>query len=147
MSTVIVVSIIAMFGVLVSAGLSAAISLFISFRASKSRVAEFRKEWIEDLRIKLSEYISMTMEIRVEFERSKKSDSDLLSEEILGLLHKRLESYIKLSLNPDESEHSKLLNTIDVLSDPDSQETSIPTIVDTARMVLKKEWDRLKSEI
>ena len=149
MSQEFLIALIAFAGVLISVIASSLVTLWINSRASRQRIAEFRKEWIEELRQKLSEYISLTMEIRVEGELSNQEGSTVLSQKSLDLLHKRLrlESYLLLSLNPDEIEHKKLRDKILELSAPGELGSSIPSIIDLARAVLKKEWDRLKSEI
>jgi hypothetical protein len=147
-------------GATLVAALSAA---YFSHRAialqSKQRLAEFRKEWIENLRIHISEFAAASYSRAKAKERlvvysSGKTKNTLLAREWREKYMKfteevaRHNSYIKLCLNDGEIEHAALIKKMKQYVDEEYGAVKQGAkLNDLARAVMKKEWDRLKAEL
>jgi hypothetical protein len=149
-----------------SATLIAALSAaYFSHRAlaqqSKQRLAEFRKEWIENLRIQLagfraSSYRRRTAKTNREFyKKSKNNDlTRMWNEKYMEFTEETARSYhyVLLCLNEGEAEHAALMARMKLHLEEKQEEldaltgTNAPEFLTLARAVLKKEWERLKSE-
>ena len=115
--------------------------------ANKQIVAPMRQAWINTLRELLAEVSSTSMHYYLAGQ-----DGRLEAEyQRIGLLEER----IKLMLNPREANHIKLESLVRELvgaSNPQSLETdhflqTYTELTKLARVVLKEEWDRVKSPI
>jgi hypothetical protein len=145
-------------------------SNFIARKALKmsgqQRVAEFRKEWIETLRLAICEYLTYTNRALLsELKRietvSKLTDreiamsSDLSKATMIEIVRSRDEAileqtnkvnFLRLTLNPNDLEQKKILDAVmkhyRFNSEDDSKEyNQLSTeIVEATRSFLKNEW-------
>ena len=144
----------------ISAVLSTVISAIILYlnrkAVSRQKIAEFRKEWIENLRQHLGEYVSVAYKRNVTnkaYDRARKNNPEEAhaEREELVRLNERfgyLHSYILMNLNPQEDAHLALEKRMkQILKFEKQTDSKTPGLVQLARDVMKKEWDRLKEEI
>ena len=126
------------------------------------RIAEFRKEWIEELRRNVAEFLMAEAQSRVlknkmelmgglpgtsEFTLSKAMQFHDAHLEAEARAARSLET-ILLSLNPNEPAHKELLGSLKpVWESRDDRKISHTEIIELTRKVLKTEWDRLTDEI
>ncbi len=124
----------------------------------KQKLAEFRKEWIENLRTHLAEFTAATYrrataKQRLEVYSNKSKNIQLarewrekymqFTEEVA-----RHNSYIILCLNGKEPEHEELIKKMQQYVDEQYELVKQkPRIHELARAVLKKEWERLKTDV
>lgn len=146
--------------------LIAFITLFVALRsnsrANNQKIAEFRQQWIDDLRDQVSYYFKISHQIATSFlvagnEKVAHQDTQDHYAELF-----ELEYYVRLKLNPGEQDHQDLVkamvairNLAEKMRKPDQR--SCETIeafkqarlklVNITKRVLKSEWDRLKDEI
>jgi hypothetical protein len=143
----------------------AVVTLYVSykgFRQTKSqKLAEFRKDWIENLRSHFSEFGSLVFHARAlkritdmhtenkEKDIENKADEDY-KETFVRL--KYVHEYIRLMLNPSEDLHRQMDNLMQDLIDdtlenePETPRENWPDFSDLARQILKTEWNRVKTE-
>ena len=147
----------------IGTALVAITTLFSVRRNAQSRIAEFRKEWIENLRGHLSEFSGLCLTLtRIEIARRANEDSEHGTNSELVKHFERLysvQSYIILMLNENETLHQVLERKLKVMAtnaldgksekaEADKEETrDLPSFKTITRQVLKSEWDRLKNEI
>lgn len=127
----------------------------------KQRLAEFRKEWIENLRIHLANYRAADFRRKnakvnmAKFQKNQNKDQNTLwAERYLEFTEEssREFHYVSLCLNEGEPEHSALLVRMRAHQNEDEVEikkltdSKAPEFLELARAVLKKEWERLKTE-
>lgn len=145
---------------LLLAGVAAFIS-WLNFRKSGSqKVAQFRKEWIENLRIHFAEFESTWYIIRVlraENEKTTDVDSKARIRNDLKAKYERfayLRRYILLMLNPEENMHHQMEDRMKKMmerlreknNEPEKEESDLPKFSVLSRKILKAEWKKLKSE-
>jgi hypothetical protein len=138
---------------LVLAGVAASVS-WLNFRKSGTqKLAQYRKEWIEDLRKHLSEFIAIC------FERiSKRPNREAQGFDPDGADPREnnnsdwsrlvfLLAYLQLMLNKKEDLHQRLEKQLFTLANADVTSSNLNELTETAKAVLKSEWDRLKTEL
>jgi hypothetical protein len=141
---------------------------FVNLTLSKElKTSEFRQAWIDGLREDLAKFFGAARSFARAIEVSRVVGPDyneqgalhLTKEKVSDLRYQAAESFskIKLRLNPAEEEHKELVrllrNAIDVQNamlqngSDDAQETiaAIDAANEYARLVLKKEWGRVKA--
>jgi hypothetical protein len=138
-------------------GLGTAFVAIASFqairRSGRQRIGEFRKEWIEDLRVHLAEILALNAS---QLQMQRESDGVLAlnpdailyaKEEEMKKASERkfyLISYVQLMLNKAEEAHRELEKIMfEVLQSGPTGE-SLNRFVTQSRLVLKTEWDRVK---
>jgi hypothetical protein len=158
-------AVIAACAAIASAGISALTSWSMSRRTGIQKIAEFRKEWIENLRIHFAEFhsicVGLTIGIRQYRRQKNEQERHRLSLEIKDKYERLhyLHNYILLMLNPSEELHQemerKLRQIFKELTDngengdgpsPESSALNLQEYSQLARKILKAEWSRLKSE-
>ena len=116
-------------------------------RSSQQRISEFRKDWIEDLRNKISEYLSLAYRrthIKSQFDIRHTFSPELwraTTEEMISTNEKFifLTNYILLNLNRTESEHISLENKMEAIFKHDKKKIDQePVFTELSRVVLKK---------
>jgi hypothetical protein len=145
-----------------------AIATFISiFSYKRASVSNFRKEWIENLRIHMADFIGAVKRTGLEnsyyataVKKGNLEEASKINKERNNQLMKILYGYdyISLMLNSDEKQHkilidcmksdySKAVHSIN----PDAKRTEnqeeqdkLPKTIEQARLVLKTEWERVK---
>lgn len=154
---------------LVSA-LTALVAVFVgpmvtSRVAHKTVISPMRQAWINNLRDAIAEFLA-TAE-KAAFQYYKSNETDLDKKKARQKIYERLahiEAKIKLMINPDESDHTELLNKIAALKDwsgdnelsyeemADQDEGELSNfekrqqaIVDISRKILKEEWEVVKA--
>ena len=108
-------------------------------RAGVHRVAAFRQEWINTVIETLSNYHSIEL-TKMEVTATKAEDLRKMA---------ALRTKLEILLNPNESDTAELLNEMDRLrlsTDSTAREGHDVEIVRIARILLKKEWARIKGE-
>jgi hypothetical protein len=142
----------------VAATAVAGINLYIGHRQSKAailsahaaiktadsvghrRIAEFRQEWIENVRDTLSEYLSLLILVTGEDPLTQEDHKRLLA----------LRTKLQLLLNPDEDHTKALMKVLDDIQAEHtvgSRVTKSSEAVMTAIDLLKAEWIRLQKEL
>jgi hypothetical protein len=124
------------------------------------RLAEFRKEWVENLRLHIAEFHSLAFNRLVlsttndDLGETAPSHRKVESinrnqKEISASLMRTsyLKSYIDLMLNPNEDEHKTLSSLLKEVAVSRPSQENLRNLVVQSRLVLKSEWDRLKREI
>ncbi len=140
------VALIAFFGVVLSAVVSWITTWFTLKRAGSQKLAEYRKEWIEELRKKIASFVTVTFDRELE-KKTKKIDGPISEAErkmILDQTHIYME--ILMYLNPAEVSHRNLEERLAQMSEMTTNYVE-NSIIPLSRAVLKTEWDRLKTEI
>jgi hypothetical protein len=134
-------------------GLGTALVAFMTWRSASSssyqKLADFRREWIEDLRQQVAAYIS---EITV-LEGMK--ENRIAYSDVRKIRHQM--TLIQLSLNPAEDSHKSLLEKMRELYDSSirpideayhsNMHRKTQELVDASRSVFKTEWDKLRREM
>lgn len=149
---------IAAFAAIVAALASLYSVYYQASRSSNLRLAEFRKEWIEDLRIKMSEFLSYTVDlgIRIENLKKKAGENDIIvDEDFFERSNRQGEAYafIALSINADEKTHKELLELMGRMMGTKSSDIGALyeelgyNFIEKSKEVLKGEWNRLKREM
>jgi len=127
--------------------------------SSKMKIAEFRMKWIDEFRLDLAQLMKVNTEIIVirRRESSLKKNGKSVGQETVEqkrslnaeavMLRGRLLLRLKPeSTDPEEAELEKLLKDA-MENDPDQADKQRKRIHALARILLKREWDRVKSEI
>ena len=124
------------------ASATAALLAFLNYRRQgKTKIAEFRREWIEELRSDLAIVFAGVIG------DAKKLEADDIRE------MKRAHLRIEMRLNDAEKEHQELLEMLRVLIGLQSEgdDEVIPRVFalarERARKIMRNEWVRLKSEL
>ena len=106
---------------IIAAGVSTYTAYYQATRSSKLRLAEFRREWIENLRIRIATFSTLagsqnSTSEEIENGEPRKAKNDLLTI-TKDLRIKLLEEfyYIKLCLNLEEEDHKSLFELMDLL--------------------------------
>jgi len=156
-------AVIAACAAIASAVISALTSYAASRRSGVQKIAEFRKEWIENLRTHFAEFHSTCAEISVvvkQYDNARDNNAkDRIGEEMKAKMGRLsyLHNYIVLMLNPAEQLHQQmeeklramrlsLLKTTEHPQIVDQQPLDLKAFSELARKILKAEWNRLKSE-
>ena len=143
-------------------------SNFIAHKAlratGKQRIADFRQNWIENLRQHVSEFMvasyksdSAAKRLKVYTTKARNVSQARVwrerkieaEQEMIGHF-----SFVKLCLNPNERDHEQLLFSMTsmmneewiVKAENNAFEKDV-SVNDAARAVLKREWERLKLDI
>jgi hypothetical protein len=139
------------------------VSLFVALRSTRAsnnqRIAEFRQEWIDDLRQHVSQFVGATYEI-LNHTLSSVEGADRQRE--LDIKHselKQLESFIAMKLNSHELDHRILVKLLahtrgraaafSLNSGSDLAveiDRLIDLITDFSKLIYKVEWDRVRDE-
>ena len=139
-------------------GLGTAFVALVSLQSVRSngvqRVGEFRKEWIESLRIHLAEILSLSAS-RLQQTQERALNPDFVSgigayqsDEYLTKKWERLfylTSYVQLMLNKSEKAHQDLEKTMFELLQSGPTGDRLNQFINQSRFVLKTEWDRVKT--
>lgn len=139
---------------------SALVSLSLSKRNRSQRIAEFRQQWIENLRTHVSEFVGVVHRVRnVSLSDEPAASKTKLFEQYNADLM-RIESYISLQLNHDEAPSKRLVNVVAQSRGGAAFVSVTPQVaafqriddhlneVDAVtRIVLKWEWNRVRDEI
>ena len=128
---------------LLAALIAALGSLYAVILAGSRNVASFRVKWIEDVRLALSEYVSLSL--------VHKGDADYNSA-VQRMAEK--DAYIRLALNPKEHESFVIVLT-DVSSqlldydniNPQRVEARVNDLMNEAQALFRKEWKKAKREM
>jgi hypothetical protein len=150
---------------------AAAIGAIVAGRISRSiKISEFRQAWINDLRKDIAKYVGVSHEWIRRYEQyndldaSEQEERARMDREELSPIHNEalvILSRIKLRFNPLKNRYKKdddkFLSTLDNLLDPSkpaprSEVSSLETnwlklaneAVETARVILKREWEITK---
>lgn len=148
---------------LLLAGVAALIS-WLNFRKSGSqRIAQFRKEWIENLRVHFAEFESTWYIIRVLNAQLKIAIDDAIGTKLREEKQAKYERiaylrrYILLMLNPEEDLHQQMEDRMKAMmsklteaqkneNEPNQAENELPKFSVLSRKILKAEWQKLKTE-
>lgn len=119
-------------------------------KQANSKIAEFRMSWIATLRDDISEYVKLHRNI--ELIRSKSSSGKVPVDErdrLLDLLAVRAKIQTMLKEDPVEISEKSLLELIskDVPEASSDAKEHRMNIVKLTRSVLKREWNKVKTEI
>jgi hypothetical protein len=156
----VIAAVIAAIAAISSAIISALFGLSVSWRTASQKLAEMRQLWIEDLRNHLADFVGLIHRImNVSTSAHPHKDKEELLEDMNSSLM-RLESYISLKLNHDETPSARLVNVIKhtrgaaaYISHGSTPELVSRTarhlgeIDEVARFIFKKEWNRASDEI
>jgi hypothetical protein len=158
-------AVIAACAAIATAVISALTSWSASRRSGIQKIAEFRKEWIENLRIHFAEYYSTCIAISLVIKQyvgaKDATNKDTIGEQMkvkyerLNYLH----NYIVLMLNPAEELHQLMEDRLKVMfmslfetvehpenNAANAEPLDVKSFSDLARKILKAEWNHLKSE-
>jgi hypothetical protein len=124
----------------------------------RQKLADYRRDWIEDLRSHLADFSAAAYRRRIVWEQYKSHKKAGKAAELPGLVVQYIEytevltrhdAHIRLSLNEDEAEHKELLDQLKLHKEKkyDEIEQSPAKFSSIARRVLKTEWERLKNEL
>ena len=143
---------------LIFAGFAAIVSWLNFLKSGSQKVAQFRKEWIENLRTHLAEYNSLRFRIQwttAEINSAIESKDEKKVFELRAIndeAFRRISyviAYVRLMLNDGEPLHddlnSLLTKHIDVefdVADDDRKK-----FMKLCRQILKAEWEKTKSEM
>ncbi len=155
----------------------ACVTIIVSLRSGakqkNQKIAEFRKEWVEDLRSKLAEFDRSNTIIVIraaERTRARKNKEETRVSELNSIISKCLDDqlysarYVYLMLNQKEPQHAMLrrkmksmtyqsLKRLEIFErhkpadESDFDASDLPSFEELSRSVLKLEWNRLKSEV
>jgi hypothetical protein len=118
--------------------ISAQAALMNSKNSGRHKIAEFRQAWIYKVTDALSAYHSILMASdRIESLEDKRK---------LAALRTELEIY----LNPNEEDTFKFLSLMDAIATSETvgeRQLRADEMIQAARVLLKKEWTRLKGEL
>lgn len=138
-------------------------SNFTAHKALKSsgrqRLSEFRKEWIESLRLNLAEMHALGFNRLILAETNKTLDADIENIDFVAARKKNqseinatldrsthLFSFITLMLNSEEEPHEKLTVCMREILKSYPTKKNLNEFLTQSRTVLKLEWDKLKLE-
>jgi hypothetical protein len=160
-SVAVIAAIVAAAAAISAATISALFSLSISRRTASQKLAEMRQLWIQDLRNHLADFVGAIHRIMnvsaTDYPLKDKHESlENMNSSVM-----RLESYISLKLNHDETAPARLVNVIKhtrgaaaVISRGAALADFIPRILrhlgeidEVARFIFKTEWNRASDEI
>ena len=132
--------------------------------AGQQRIAEFRQSWIENLRLHVSEFMIASFKFDAAIKRlavytskSKNVSQARIwrerkieaEQEMIGHF-----SFVKLCLNSNERDHQQLLYSMTTMLNDEwivkvegSEFEEDLSVNDAAKVVLKREWERLKLDI
>jgi hypothetical protein len=120
---------------ILSAVIGASIALIGLIVSKEGKTSEFRQQWIDGLRADIASLISCSLHPS---EGAAKTANEC-------------QARINLRLNPDESPSIELLGAVERLgvsvngkATPDETESAATKVVETAQVVLKSEWKRVK---
>ena len=145
---------------LVAALAAAVTGIWAVRRAGFQKLAEFRKEWIENLRLHLAEYLAMTYAVRaldqitdIDLQKNDPELAKLKINEYQTSLNRlvQLQSYITMMLNEDEDSHRSIIESMQLFTNSirsgNSPEFNYAEFEHNSRIALKSEWKRVKDEI
>ena len=96
-------------------------------------LANFRQNWINDLREDLARYSALTWDKELQAEVSAKRDLVTLSASIL------------MRLDPKDADHSKIRQALlNPIADPSSDRDALAIV---SQGVLNREWEKLKKDL
>jgi hypothetical protein len=122
----------------------------------KQKLAEFRKEWVENLRNKLADFRaanSRKQNAQRNIDNFKKEKNleqlNFWSSKFLDYHEEvaRAHSYIKLCLNIEEEDHRALVEKIERMSEGETNDDPTTGFHLLAAKVLKAEWKKVKNEL
>ena len=137
-----------------SAGSRSVVNSFATARAAKDRslqremmkkikIADFRKDWLDELRSELAELIQLSGK-----DFTTKGDDLSQSDHVFDLY--ALVSKIQLRLNPADENFESLRETLERCTtavDLKELARAHANIVTIGRKILKAEWEKLKTEL
>lgn len=135
-------------GPLLAAAVGAAASLLTLIISKESKTSEFRKEWIEALRVEFSLFVAHLHSYSITVRTSEENSSVVPPVE----LNKSMTS-IRLRLNPKEGNAQRVLAIIAAIeamdhagkiADGNRLEELEQELLPIAQGLLKAEWDRVK---
>jgi len=159
-SVAVIAAVISAVAAIATAIVSAVVSLSLSKRNRSQRIAEFRQEWINNLRSHISEFVGLVHRIKnVSF-----SDEPTLSKGKLFEQYNadamRIESFISLLLNHDETPSKRLVDIVAQTRGGAAHISMGPSLAASlriddhleeidavTRIVLKWEWNRVQDEL
>ena len=126
--------------------------LLIAERNIRSAVhSRNRQEWINTLRSKIAEFISLTVTLRIQYGVKPEPKENIFES---GRELFLLGTQIELMLNPAETDHAELSGFLDKVSkglteldNPQSEIAMLDAVGDMlplAQRILKREWQRVK---
>ena len=131
------------------------IGAVVSARIARSSVISgFRQKWIDDLRQDIVDILSIAEQIGFNSDYLKQHgklpeayDQHEYAEKISRAI--ALVNRVRLRLNPTESDHVRLLKSLEVIGgahevDASTRIATILIVLEAARTVLKREWDVTK---
>jgi hypothetical protein len=143
-----------------TAVVSALVSLSLSKRNRSQRIAEFRQEWIDNLRSHIAEFVGLIHRIK---NVSFSDDTDIAKGKLLEQYNAdlmRIESFVSLLLNHDEAPSKRLVDTVGQTRGGAAHMSIYPSaavshriddhlseIDAVSRIVLKWEWNRVQDEL
>ena len=145
-------------GAILAATIAGGVTFLMAVISKDQKTSEFRQAWIDGLRGKIAEFISLfvviTDIIRV-MRRQNKTEQEIIEylmekDEPFCKLE-QADTKIKLRINP--TEHSKLLATLapprnyvwsDQIMDSKVSDILVENIIRESQVVLKSEWKRVK---
>ncbi|SCX29774.1 hypothetical protein [Agrobacterium rosae] len=146
----------------IAAAVVSGFGVYIQSRTvSKMKIAEYRREWVEELRRNIVEFIAGKVSAKEakrlrDVARTKGDDNEANKqhENYLVAIQRMGKSYvfIRLCLNPNEELHVELENVLDLVQNGTDAEIDAGikklgfSLTEKSRQVLKAEWDRLKKE-
>lgn len=119
---------------------SAKAALMNARNAGRHTVAEFRQKWIDKVIDTLCEHHSIVM--------ARAADQDLSPTDSRALTAARTK--LEILLNPEEQDTMALLRKIDAITSSttaDQRDNSAAEMLIVARVLLKREWVRIKNEL
>jgi len=118
-----------------AAAIGAAWLSFLSLKkGGERRIAEFRREWIEDLRQHLASILSINSGLKTEPTEDDWRQTVLHTEMIL------------LMLNATEDSHNSLSECVQRIARQEFSPENFANLRQSAREVMKAEWEKVKSE-
>lgn len=144
-------------GAILAAIITAAVSLAGLIISKESKVSEFRHQWIQELRICMSELIGHV--ISLSGKRQSLGENEVESKELISSLDDFKAAFTKMSeiemrLNPDEHTElirlvhnvsAKLTDSKNFLLVPSAVGKLLSLLVKETQSVVKTEWERVKT--
>ena len=116
---------------------------------TNSGITQFRQQWIENLRLNISDYISKVEHLALEIKENENTDQKIIDmhQDLLKLRY-----YIDLLLNPKEQDHKEIsqilirLRNMLYLKEKKTEDiqAEIALLVEKTQQVLKREWNVVK---
>lgn len=160
LNVAVIAAIIAAFAAISSAVISALIGLSNSKRSASQKLAEMRQVWIEDLRNHMADFVGVVHRILNESSSAKAKETKTERLEQLNADLMRLESYISMKLNQEETPHARLAGVVGQTRGASAHYSHTPTISfmeriqrhlheidELSRFVFKVEWNKASDEI